>query len=101
LADAHLAALTYLKAQTGHHVWNIGVGKGYSVLDIVSSFERENNVKIPYELMPRRSGDVETCYADASKAKNELGWTAQYGINEMVRDSWNWQKQNPKGYEAT
>ena len=101
LADAHLAALTYLKAHTGHHVWNIGVGEGYSVLDIVSSFERENNVKIPYELMPRRSGDVETCYADVSKAKNELGWTAQYGINEMVRDSWNWQKQNPKGYEAT
>ena len=71
---------------------------GYSVLDIVKNFEEVTGVRIPYVIKPRRAGDIATCYADASLAKKELGWEAQYGIKEMCADSWRWQKNNPNGY---
>ena len=79
-------------------------GAGYigshSVLDVVMDFEKVNGVKIPYVIKERRPGDIATCYCNPSKAKEELGWEAQYGIEEMCRDSWRWQSQNPKGYES-
>lgn len=79
-------------------------GAGYigshSVLDVVKAFEKVNGVKIPYVIKERRPGDIATCYCNPSKAKKELGWEAQYGIEEMCRDSWRWQSQNPKGYES-
>ena len=79
-------------------IYNLGTGHGYSVLDIVKAFEKASGVKIPYVITARRPGDIATCYADASKAKAELGWEAQYGIEEMCEDSWRWQKNNPEGY---
>ena len=82
-------------------VIQIGVGTtghGYSVLDVVNAFMKVNGVNVPYVIKPRRPGDIATCYCDPAKAKAELGWEAQYGIEEMCRDSWNWQKNNPKGY---
>ena len=82
----------------GLKVYNLGTGKGYSVLDIVKNFEKASGVKIPYEIKPRRAGDIAECYADASKAKEELGWEAQYGILEMCEDSWRWQSNNPNGF---
>mgnify|MGYP002706019422 FL=1 len=80
-------------------VHNLGTGTGYSVLDIVKAFEKANGLKIPYVIAPRRPGDIATCYADPTKAKNELGWEAKRGIEDMCRDSWNWQKNNPMGYD--
>ena len=79
--------------------YNLGTGHGYSVLDVVKSFEKASGQKIPYEIKPRRPGDIATCYADATKAKEELGWVAQRGIEEMCEDAWRWQKNNPNGYE--
>ena len=78
--------------------YNIGTGNGYSVLDMVKAFVRVNGVDVPYSIKPRRAGDIATCYCDPAKAKTELGWQARYGIDDMVRDSWHWQKQNPDGY---
>ena len=72
---------------------------GYSVLDVVKAFEKANGVPVKYSLKPRRPGDIATCYCDPTKAKEELDWQAQYGIEEMCRDAWNWQKNNPNGYE--
>ncbi len=99
LAIGHVKAIEKLKENPGTKVYNLGTGNGYSVLDIVSAFEKANGVKIPYVIGPRRPGDIDECYADASKAKKELGWTAQYGIEDMCRDSWKWQSQNPNGFE--
>lgn len=99
LANGHVKALKKIEDKSGLSIYNLGTGTGYSVLDIVKNFEKANNLKIPYEIKPRRAGDIATCYADASKAKRELGWEAKYGILEMCRDSWNWQKKNPNGYE--
>ena len=79
-------------------IYNIGTGHGYSVLDMVNAFIRVNGVDVPYSIKPRRAGDIATCYCNPAKAKAELGWEAKYGIDEMVRDSWNWQKNNPEGY---
>lgn len=100
LAKGHVKALKKLEENGGLSVYNLGTGVGYSVLDIVKNFEEANGVKIPYEIKPRRAGDIATCYSDASKAKRELDWEAEYGIMEMCRDSWNWQKKNPNGYEC-
>ena len=80
------------------HIYNIGTGNGYSVLDMVKAFIRVNGVPVPYSIKPRRAGDIATCYCDPSKAAAELGWKARYGIDDMVRDSWNWQRRNPEGY---
>lgn len=99
LASGHVAALKKIKEKAGLCIYNLGTGVGYSVLDIVKNFEEANHVKIPYVIKPRRAGDIATCYADASKAKRELGWEAKYGIRKMCEDSWRWQKNNPNGYE--
>lgn len=99
LAKGHVKALNKIKENAGLKIYNLGTGVGYSVLDIVKNFEEANDLKIPYEIGPRRPGDIATCYSSAKKAEEELGWTAEYGIKEMCADSWNWQKNNPNGYE--
>ncbi len=98
LAIGHVKALKKIEEKAGLCVYNLGTGVGYSVLDIVHSFEEANDLKIPYSIKPRRPGDVPTCYSDATKAKEELGWVAERGIKEMCADSWRWQKNNPNGY---
>lgn len=98
LASAHVAALQAIERKQGLAIYNIGTGHGYSVLDVVKTFIRVNGVAIPYEIKPRRAGDIATCYCDPAKAERELGWKAQFGLEEMCRDSWNWQKNNPNGY---
>ena len=80
------------------HGSNLGTGIGYSVLDVVKSFEKASGKKIPYVIGPRRDGDIATCYSDPSKALKELGWKAERGLDEMCEDSWRWQSQNPNGY---
>ncbi len=99
LAKGHVAAIQKVeKTEPGVLIYNLGTGKGYSVLDVVHAFEKACGKEIPYEIKPRRAGDIATCYADPTKAKNELGWIAQYGIEEMCEDSWRWQTMNPNGY---
>ena len=98
LAAGHVAALKAIQDNCGLAIYNLGTGHGYSVLDIVNAFQRVNGVKVPYSIKPRRPGDIATCYSDPSKARKELGWQARYGIDEMCRDSWNWQKNNPNGF---
>jgi len=100
LAKGHVAALQAIERSCGLAVYNLGTGHGYSVLDVVNAFEKANDLKVPYAIKPRRPGDIATCYCNPAKAKAELGWEAQYGIEDMCRDSWNFQKNNPKGYEA-
>lgn len=99
LANGHVCALKAIERNCGLAIYNLGTGHGYSVLDIVNAFERVNGVKIPYQIKPRRAGDIATCYSDPAKAEKELGWKAQFGIDEMCRDSWNWQRNNPNGYD--
>ena len=99
LAKGHVKALQTIAANCGVEVFNLGTGKGYSVLDIVRAFEKANGVKIPYTIAPRRLGDIAACYADPTKAWEQLGWRAERGIEEMCRDSWSWQKNNPNGFE--
>ena len=96
----HVAALQAIEKNAGLAIYNIGTGHGYSVLDVVNAFEKANGVKVPYSIKPRRPGDIATCYCDPSKAERELGWKAKYGIEDMCRDSWNWQSQNPNGFEG-
>ena len=96
LARGHVAALNY--NEKGAEVFNLGTGTGYSVLDMVKAFERVNGVPVPYKIGPRRPGDIAACYADPAKAKEKLGWVAVHGLDDMVRDAWNWQSQNPTGY---
>ena len=98
LSIGHVKALEKIKENPGTKIYNLGTGKGYSVLEVVENFKEASGVDIPYEIAPRRAGDIAECYADPSLAKEELGWEAQYGIREMCADSWNWQKNNPKGY---
>ncbi|MBR3979895.1 MAG: UDP-glucose 4-epimerase GalE [Bacteroidales bacterium] len=100
LASAHVAALQAIQRNCGLALYNIGTGRGYSVLDVVKAFEKVNNVNVPYSIKPRRPGDIATCYCNPAKAKAELGWEAEYDIEDMCRDSWNWQKNNPRGYES-
>ena len=98
LASAHVAALQAITRKAGLAIYNIGTGQGYSVLDVVKAFIRVNKVDIPYTIMPRRAGDIATCYCNPEKAARELGWKAQFGLDDMCRDAWNWQKNNPNGY---
>ena len=100
LAAGHLAAIRKLESKPGLVIYNLGTGKGTSVLDLVKAFEKANNLTIPYEIKPRRPGDVDENYADASKAFQEMGWKAKLDIVDACRDSWNWQKNNPKGYDS-
>ena len=99
LARGHAAALKAIGAG-GVEVFNLGTGKGYSVLEIVAAFEAASGVKIPYVLDPRRPGDIAVCYADPAKAERVLGWRAEKDIADMCRDSWNWQSKNPNGYQT-
>lgn len=99
LADGHLAALKKLQENSGLVVYNLGTGKGYSVLDMVNTFCKVTGKEIPYEIAARRPGDIAACYADPSKAMKELGWCAQKDLLTMCEDSWRWQTQNPNGYE--
>lgn len=99
LAIGHVKAIEKLKAKDGVHIYNLGTGKGYSVLDVLHAFEKACGRKLPYVIKPRRAGDIARCYADAAKAKRELGWEATRGIEEMCADSWRWQSKNPNGYE--
>ncbi|MGM9714136.1 MAG: UDP-glucose 4-epimerase GalE [Prevotella sp.] len=99
LARGHVCALKAIEEKKGLAIYNLGTGHGYSVLDVVKAFEKANGLKVRYSIKPRRPGDIATCYCDPAKAKAELGWEAKYGIEEMCRDSWNFQKNNPNGYE--
>ena len=98
LARGHVKAVQKLAAREGVSIYNLGTGKGYSVLDVVHAFEKACGHEIPYEIKPRRAGDIAACYCDPRKAREELGWEAAYGIEEMCEDSWRWQTQNPDGY---
>ncbi len=98
LAKGHVKALKKLEPESGVSIYNLGTGNGYSVLQVIEAFSKASRKEIPYEIKPRRLGDIDTCYADSTKAKNELGWEAEYGIEEMCADSWNWQSKNPNGY---
>ena len=99
LADGHVCALKAIENNCGIAVYNLGTGKGCSVLDVIKSFEAVNGIRVPYQIMPRRDGDIDEYYSNPSKVYNELGWSSQYDLNDMVRDSWNWQKNNPEGYK--
>lgn len=100
LALGHVAAIRYLNQHSGVHTWNLGTGTGYSVLDMVKAFEKANGVAVPYEIVERRAGDIATCYALPDKAAQELGWQAQRDLEQMMRDAWKWQSQNPHGFNA-
>lgn len=98
LAAGHVKAIEKLRENPGVEVYNLGTGNGYSVLQVVAAFEKACGHAIPYEIKPRREGDIATCYCDPQKAKADLGWEAKYGIEEMCEDSWRWQSTNPDGY---
>ncbi|HPC36248.1 MAG TPA: UDP-glucose 4-epimerase GalE [Candidatus Marinimicrobia bacterium] len=98
LAKGHLKALDKLLTNPGYCIYNLGTGQGYSVLDVITTFEKWAERKIPYKIVGRRPGDIAECYADPSKANRELGWKAERNLDDMCRDTWNWQKKNPNGY---
>ena len=98
LAEGHLMAMDHLKNLDGFKAYNLGAGVGHSVLAMVQAFEKASGVKIAYQILPRRDGDLPAFWADANLARQELGWEARRGIEEMMRDTWNWQKKNPQGY---
>ena len=100
LARGHVAAIEKVSQNCGLFVCNLGTGKGYSVLDILHAYEKACGKELPYVMDPRRPGDIAACYADPQKAWDEMGWKAQYGIEEMCASSWKWQSQNPNGYQA-
>ncbi|MFC4683887.1 UDP-glucose 4-epimerase GalE [Exiguobacterium sp. s149] len=98
LAEGHLKALDYVMNHTGAEAFNLGTGTGYSVLDLVQAFEAESGKTVPYQVTPRRPGDIAMCFADPSKSKRVLGWEAKHDVRAMCRDAWNWQSSNPNGY---
>lgn len=100
LAIGHVKAIETLKKKEGVSIYNLGTGRGYSVLEVLHAYEKACGKTIPYEIKPRRAGDIATCYADPSKAKAELGWSAVRGIEEMCADSWRWQSGHPNGFEG-
>ena len=100
LAAGHVKAIEKMRTSKGVHIYNLGTGVGYSVLDVVKAYEKACGKEIPYEIKARRPGDIATCYCDATKAKEELGWVAERGIEEMCADSWRWQSNNPDGYRS-
>jgi len=99
LARGHLAALHRLQGGPGVMTHNLGTGQGYSVLEMIAAFERASERPIPYRIVERRAGDIATCYANPGRAREELGWQAEYGIDAMVADTWRWQSMNPRGFE--
>ena len=100
LAVGHVKAIEKMRETTGVNIYNLGTGVGYSVLDVLKAYEKACGKIIPYEVKPRRAGDIATCYSDATKAKSELGWVAERGIEIMCADSWKWQSMNPDGYRS-
>jgi UDP-glucose 4-epimerase len=98
LAEGHLRALEALTTRAGTHVWNLGTGQGYSVLDVVHAFEVVSGMSVPYRIAPRRAGDIAACYANPIRAANDLGWRARRGLLDMMLDTWRWQQMNPSGY---
>ena len=98
LALGHIKALEKVVSSNGVDAYNLGTGTGYSVLEIVAAFEKVSGMKVPYKIVDRRPGDIAICYADPSKSKNELGWSAERGIEDMCLDSWRWQEKNPNGF---
>lgn len=100
LAHGHILALRKLETNSGLVTYNLGTGKGYSVLEMVKAFEKASGKKIPYTIAPRRGGDIAECYADSSKAKAEIGFECKYDLQQMCEDSWRWQSNNPNGYDA-
>jgi UDP-glucose 4-epimerase len=99
LAKGHLAALDFIARSKGVHIWNLGTGVGYSVLEMLVAFEQASGRSIPYIIVPRRAGDIAQCWSDPSKALHELGWKATLGLREMMQDAWRWQVHNPNGYD--
>ena len=99
LAKGHVAALDYCLKKPGVEVFNLGTGRGSSVLELVNAFMKVNSIEIPYVIGPRRDGDIAECYADAEKARRLMGWSAALSLEDMCRDTWNWQKNNPEGYK--
>ena len=100
LAEGHLKALLASEGQTGIKTWNLGSGHGISVLQMVHAFEAASGQRIPYRIVPRRPGDIAACWADSSKAAQELGWCTRYSLDDMMRDAWRWQLQNPNGFNS-
>ncbi|WP_127959793.1 UDP-glucose 4-epimerase GalE [Serratia microhaemolytica] len=100
LAEGHLAAMRSLPRVNGFKAYNLGTGVGYSVFEMLRAFEKASGITIPYQVLPRRAGDLAACWADTTLAKQELGWKAVRGIDVMMRDTWNWQRQNPQGYQS-
>lgn len=100
LSIGHVRAIEKLQKTEGTHAWNLGVGTGYSVLEMVAAFEQASQQPVPYQIAPRRSGDIAACYANPDKALSELGWKAEKGLEDMVSDSWRWQSANPNGYHS-
>lgn len=98
LAKGHVAAIDYIMKHSGAEVFNLGTGNGYSVLDMIKTFQKTNGVSVPYKIDPRRPGDLAVCYADPEKSNRILGWKAEKTLEDMCRDSWRWQKNNPDGY---
>lgn len=99
LAKAHVSALKAIDKNCGLEIYNVGTGRGYSVLEVVKAFEKANDLKVAYEIKERRPGDIAECYCNPQKAEKELGWKAENDLEDMCRDSWNWQKNNPEGYK--
>ena len=100
LADGHLKALDAITKSQGIHIWNLGTGQGYSVLQMIAAFEQAAKVNVPYKIVDRRSGDIAECWADPSKAATELGWKALHNLEDMMRDTWRWQQSNPDGFNS-
>lgn len=98
LAAGHIQSLPRVMTEAGVHIYNLGTGTGYSVLEMIKGFEAACGRPIPYEFVPRRPGDIAACWADPGKAEAELGWKARKGVDQMCRDAWNWQQKNPNGY---
>ena len=98
LALGHIKSVEKIASSKGVCIYNLGTGVGYSVLDVVKAFEKASGKEIKYEIVPRRPGDLATVYSDPTKAKKELGWVAERGLEKMCEDSWRWQKNNPEGY---
>jgi UDP-glucose 4-epimerase len=99
LAKGHLASLKVIKDKSGLKIYNLGTGRGTSVFELVKAFEKVNNIRISYVVGPRRDGDIDANYANCDKALKEIGWEANMTIEDCCRDAWNWQKNNPNGYE--
>ena len=100
LARGHVCAINRLQENCGVQVWNLGVGQGHSVLEMVNAFEQASDRPVPYDIVARRPGDIAACYADPTKARQELGWAAEKSLDDMVNDAWRWQSQNPDGYHS-